>query len=288
MAWIESHQSLLNHPKTKRAARQLSVPVVHMIGHLHLLWWWALDYAPDGDLSAFDIDDLADAAGWEGVADEFVKALIDAGGKGPGFLDSDAAGLRIHNWQERGGRLHESRRIGGESGRLGNHRRWHEARGISDPGCTLCIGDRGESGGDSGPDSGGVATEEDRTEENKRTSTSDTSDPNVSDDARRLARVFAEAVRRNGHKVPERGTKANTSWLVEADRLLRVDGVPLAEAEAVIRWCAADDFERANVQSLPKLRKRFSSLRLKAGFNGARPEEPEFDEHGVAKWVPTP
>ena len=51
MAWIESHQELRHHYKTKRLARELKVTVAAAIGHLHCLWWWAIDFAPDGDLS---------------------------------------------------------------------------------------------------------------------------------------------------------------------------------------------------------------------------------------------
>ena len=53
MAWIESHQELANHPKTKRFKRALGISTPQAIGHLHLLWWWALDYAQDGSLAAF-------------------------------------------------------------------------------------------------------------------------------------------------------------------------------------------------------------------------------------------
>lgn len=76
-----------------------------MIGHLHLLWWWALEIAPDGDLSPFDREDLADAAGWTGDADVLITALIDCGpGDSFGFLDLEDGALSLHDWQEYGGR----------------------------------------------------------------------------------------------------------------------------------------------------------------------------------------
>lgn len=46
MAWIESHQTLSRHRKTLRAAALLHVDRHKMIGHLHELWWWALDNVP--------------------------------------------------------------------------------------------------------------------------------------------------------------------------------------------------------------------------------------------------
>ena len=51
MAWIKSQQVLREHPKLKRLARRLEVSVPAALGHLHMLWWWALDYAQDGDLT---------------------------------------------------------------------------------------------------------------------------------------------------------------------------------------------------------------------------------------------
>jgi len=116
MAWIESHQTLRAHPKTRKAARALDIPPVHVIGHLHALWHWALDLADDGDLSKFDADDLAIGAEWEGDPQQFVDALVDCGfGGGPGFLERDGAygdpedgltgALVLHDWWAYAGKL---------------------------------------------------------------------------------------------------------------------------------------------------------------------------------------
>src|SRR5687767_5633894 len=53
MAWIESHQEIARHPKTRKLARLLGGSVPTAIGHLHLLWWWAVDYAEDGWLGKY-------------------------------------------------------------------------------------------------------------------------------------------------------------------------------------------------------------------------------------------
>ena len=45
MAWIESHQSLSRHRKTLAVVAELKVDRHKLIGHLHELWWWALDNA---------------------------------------------------------------------------------------------------------------------------------------------------------------------------------------------------------------------------------------------------
>lgn len=97
MAWIESHQSLGRHPKLKAAARQLGVSRPAMVGHLQYLWWWALDFAEDGDLSGIDAEDIAEEALWDGDADEFIDALTTAG-----FLTTER---RINDWDDYTGRL---------------------------------------------------------------------------------------------------------------------------------------------------------------------------------------
>lgn len=111
MYWIESHRTLLEHPKLRRAARALGVPRVHLIGHLHALWWWAMAYAPDGNLDGLCADDIADAMEWEGDPEMLVDALVGCGiGDGAGFLERDAAGnLAIHDWGEYGGKAVERR-----------------------------------------------------------------------------------------------------------------------------------------------------------------------------------
>ena len=119
--WIPSHQDLARHPKTRKAARRADVSLPTMIGHLHLLWYWALDLAPDGDLSKFDDEDLADAAMWEGDPETFVAALIDCGpGDQDGFLDPDH---RLHDWDQYGGKYRK--RV--EAGRKGAEARWSDA-----------------------------------------------------------------------------------------------------------------------------------------------------------------
>jgi hypothetical protein len=100
MAWIESHQELGRHPKTRRFARYAGVTVPAAVGHLHFLWWWALDYAQDGEMTQFDPEDVADAALWDGDAAVLLDALTRAG-----FLDREGEGLFIHDWGEYAGRL---------------------------------------------------------------------------------------------------------------------------------------------------------------------------------------
>lgn len=166
MAWIESHDDLAAHPKTRRAARALGVSIPTMVGHLHLLWHWCLKYADDGDLSGYDHADIADAMMWDGDPDELVEALVNCGpGDRFGFLEhADGAALVVHDWLDYAGKLIEKREEAREAGARGNHERWHVRRGIIDPDCPFCQeGDEelqdadpdpigGRSGGESSPD----------------------------------------------------------------------------------------------------------------------------------------
>lgn len=83
-------------------------------------------------------------------------------------------------------------------------------------------------------------------------------DPNP--DVARLCEMLADLVEANGCKRPT----VTKTWLVECERLMRIDGRSPAQVEACIRWCQADGFWRANVMSMPKLRARYDQLRLAA------------------------
>ena len=102
MAWIESHQTLKEHYKTKALKRALRIKTPAAIGHLHMLWWWCLDNAPDGNLSNIPDEDLAEAAEWPGNPETFVKSLQTSG-----FIDEE--NRQLHDWYEYAGKLVDRR-----------------------------------------------------------------------------------------------------------------------------------------------------------------------------------
>lgn len=110
MAWIESHQTLGRHPKVEKLAKILKIHKAQAIGHLHLLWWWCLDYAQDGSLVSLTNLDIADAAGWTKQPDLFVDAMVTCGVTRNGFLDRSGSGFVVHDWHQYAGRLIEKRR----------------------------------------------------------------------------------------------------------------------------------------------------------------------------------
>lgn len=114
MAWIELHQTLPKNKKILRLKRILKIKTPQAIGHVCLLWLWALDNAPDGDLSGFSADDIAEICEFTKNSQLFLESLIEAG-----FVDDN---LRIHDWDEYIGRLLEKRAVKKEQARLRQQR----------------------------------------------------------------------------------------------------------------------------------------------------------------------
>jgi hypothetical protein len=88
MPWIRSDSNLPRHPKILCLKTLLGVDLEVVIGRLHFLWWWCLDYALDGDLSKHDPKVI------ESSCRIPLKTLYKAG-----FVDSQPY-RRIHGWWE--------------------------------------------------------------------------------------------------------------------------------------------------------------------------------------------
>lgn len=103
MAWIKSDQSLANHPKLILLARALGISKVEALGHLHLLWYWVLEYADDGELKYLDL--IPDACDWGGEHKIFLDSLIQYG-----FIDEvNGNEYHVHDWLDYSGALYEKR-----------------------------------------------------------------------------------------------------------------------------------------------------------------------------------
>lgn len=103
MAWIKSEQALASHPKVHLLAKDLGISVPQAVGHLHLLWWWALDYADDGNLTRYR-DFIPSASQWVGDEDLFIISLIKHN-----WIDEVEGKLVIHDWLDYTGALIETR-----------------------------------------------------------------------------------------------------------------------------------------------------------------------------------
>jgi len=116
MAWIKSEQALGKHPKLQLLAKELDISIPQAVGHLHLLWWWAVDYAEDGDVTRYK-DFIPFAAQFEGDPDKFTKALIKFN-----WIDEEEDKLVIHDWLEYTGALIEIRQKDAERKRQSRQR----------------------------------------------------------------------------------------------------------------------------------------------------------------------
>ena len=96
---IRLDAGFFDHPKTKRLGRRLGIEgVIALIK----LWIYASRYFPKGILTGLTASDVAEAAEWSGVSEEFVSALVAAGGPGKaGFLDVIEGVFVLHNWKVR-------------------------------------------------------------------------------------------------------------------------------------------------------------------------------------------
>ncbi len=100
MSWIPSHQELSRHPKTLRLTRQLGQTIPETIGQLHLLWYWCMDFAQDGDLSKHDFADVTHAMMSQVEPPKLRDVLLECG-----FLDEEGGRLVLHDWNDYGGKL---------------------------------------------------------------------------------------------------------------------------------------------------------------------------------------
>lgn len=92
MAWIESHDGIVKHPKVFELSTELSIDKATAVGLLHLLWHFTIQYAwKTGDLSKFSKESICDFMGWEGDADTLFQALNVCG-----WMDD----MKVHDWDE--------------------------------------------------------------------------------------------------------------------------------------------------------------------------------------------
>lgn len=96
--WVQVYSNLVAHPKTGNLADALGIkcaelePEALAVGVLVCLWTWAVQNAPQGDLSGCNERTIARAAQWKKNPQTLISALKDCG-----FLDED---MKLHDWEE--------------------------------------------------------------------------------------------------------------------------------------------------------------------------------------------
>ncbi|GAB2696799.1 hypothetical protein [Kitasatospora kifunensis] len=83
-------------------------------------------------------------------------------------------------------------------------------------------------------------------------------------DVEQACTLLADLIEANGSRRPA----ITQQWRDEARRMIDRDSIPLEDVLAAIRWSQADPFWRANILSMPKLRKQYDTLRLQAQRKG--------------------
>jgi hypothetical protein len=104
MAWIESHQALGGHRKLRRLASILGISKAQAVGHLHYLWWWCLDNAPDGNLGDLTDEEIADVSEWPAIERKALATAL----RECGWIDDG----HVHDWHAYAGKLIEMRERG--------------------------------------------------------------------------------------------------------------------------------------------------------------------------------
>lgn len=79
-------------------------------------------------------------------------------------------------------------------------------------------------------------------------------------DVEQACTLLADLVEANGSKRPA----INQRWRDAARRMIDLDGIALEDVLGAIRWSQNNEFWRANILSMPKLREKYQQLRLQA------------------------
>lgn len=268
MPWFKVDDELHDHRKARRAGKSA-------IG----VWVLAGSWSSANETGGFIPADVLRRWGTPGDA----KRLVDTG-LWELSTENGEKGWRFHDWnhfQPSAAVIADVKAKRSESGRLGNHKKWHVKRGLTDPHCEFCtpLEDREPDGEPiANPIASAIANESQIdppypypipiSEMTTSSHVSEAAPPAVRrDDVERICEHLADRIEANGSKRP---TIAK-GWRDAARLMLDRDGRTEAEAHRAIDWCQDDEFWRGNILGLPKLREKYDQLRLQAQRQQQRP-----------------
>lgn len=266
--------SFFGHPKIVKLRRRLGD---HGIVSLLRLYSFVTGNRPDGDLTGMSDEDIEIAAAFEGAPGVLVRELFDLR-----LLDGQSWTYRVHDWVEhnpwvanRGQRIDKARRAA--------EARWNQksdemlgAKEISAP----SIPDSSSLHAQSMPQASisdalhPTPLLQTQPTENQTPSSEQSCDAeptrtgNVTTAVgRRLSALLKSEILRN--KPDFKITQAQErKWALSADRMIRLDGRSEEQIAEVITWAQRDEFWRANVLSMDKLRDKFDQLSMKRQSGG--------------------
>lgn len=89
---IRINTSFFSNLKTKKLRKVFGGEgIISLI----VLWMYAAENNPKGDLTGMTAEDIATITDWEGDPTEYLDTLVSIG-----FLDRDKGGLVIHDWEK--------------------------------------------------------------------------------------------------------------------------------------------------------------------------------------------
>jgi hypothetical protein len=216
-----------------------------------------------------------------GATDKDVEALIRVG------LWKRADDTEFHDWSvynPDAATLEAQRLKESVSGSLGNHRRWHVRRNLTVPDCEHCHRvpdrepdwdpDRGSVGSGIGSASPVPVPDKDLGANAPSFTSAVAAVAPIRGDVERICEHLADRIEANGAKRPTITQK----WRDAARLMLDRDGRTEAEVIGAIDWSQADEFWRANVLSLPKLREKYDQLLLQAQRRHGVPRQQQTDD----------
>jgi DnaD/phage-associated family protein len=93
--WIKLDATIKYNYKVNCLSETLNVPHYAAVGLLAELWTWAKVYAPDGDITGLNADNIANICQWDKSAKKLFDALVTCG-----FLDVIEECAEIHDWND--------------------------------------------------------------------------------------------------------------------------------------------------------------------------------------------
>lgn len=276
MAWLMIDQNILSNGKTQQVAVDLDIRCEDVFLHLFRLWSWAVDDArEDGRLRNKDSRVVARVAGWDGDPEQFVAALVNAGGEEEfGFLERKPDGaLYIHDWTEYTGKFVAKRRADAERKRNQRAKSTGQTEDETDePESSMGYVARTSGGRHADVRAQEKDKELEQDEKNEGTISSSDADaptaeigPVFGDDSPEyeLAAHLADRKLENNPKSKPTSEKQLQNWANDVRLMVQRDDRSLSDIRALIDWSQSDDFWRANILSMGKLREKYDQLWLK-------------------------
>jgi hypothetical protein len=97
--FVKSYAALKEDIRISRIANILNISQAAVIGHIHLLWWFAVHNAKNGFFEGYSPQEMELAMMWRGAPGELLTLLV-SNNKWRGFLYRKDNGYMIDGWAE--------------------------------------------------------------------------------------------------------------------------------------------------------------------------------------------